>query len=101
MQGHCVWGHDRVYIFNQLISDEPNKSLGIKTEYMPRAVVRLDNIFNCLAYEWTVLIPDITIWLTIVLIGTHNVGGYNRQYNQNLIKNRCLLYLKKNSLVIH
>jgi hypothetical protein len=54
MQGHCVWSHDRVYIFNQLISDEPNKSLGIKTEYMPRAVVRLDNIFNCLAYEWTV-----------------------------------------------
>jgi hypothetical protein len=29
----------RVHIFNQPISDEPTKSLGIKTDYTPRAVV--------------------------------------------------------------
>jgi hypothetical protein len=30
------------------------KSLGIKTEYMQRAVVRLVNMISCLAYDWTV-----------------------------------------------
>jgi hypothetical protein len=38
----------------QTISEEPTKSFGIKTEYMPRAVVRLVNIFNCIEYDWTV-----------------------------------------------
>jgi hypothetical protein len=31
--------------------DEPTKSFGIKTEYMPRAAVQ-KGIFNCLAYDW-------------------------------------------------
>jgi hypothetical protein len=36
--------------FHRLISEEPTKSLGIKTEYTPKLV----NIFNCLAYDWIV-----------------------------------------------
>jgi len=44
------------HIVNRTISAEPTKSLGIKTEYTPNVVVlsRLVNIFNCLAYDWTV-----------------------------------------------
>ena len=30
------------------------ESLGINTQYMPRALVRLANLFNCLAYDWTI-----------------------------------------------
>ena len=44
----------RVRIFNEPIRDEPIKFLDNKTMYMPRAVIRLVNIFNCLAYDWTV-----------------------------------------------
>jgi len=51
-QRQPVWGHIRVHIFDQLIRDVPTLSLGIKTEYTPRTVVRLVNIFNCLAYDW-------------------------------------------------
>ena len=40
--------------FKWPISDEPTKSWSIKTEYIPKAVVWLVNIFNCLAYDWTV-----------------------------------------------
>ena len=29
-------------------------TIGIKPEYMPRAAVKLVNIFNCLAYDWMV-----------------------------------------------
>jgi hypothetical protein len=36
--------------FHRPISEEPTKSLGIKTEYTPKLV----NIFNCLAYDWIV-----------------------------------------------
>ena len=43
-----------VHIFGRPISDKPTKSLNVKTEYMPIDVVRLVNIFNCLAYDWTV-----------------------------------------------
>ena len=42
-----------VHIFNRPISDEPTKSLGMKTYYMPKAVVWLVDVFNCLAYDWT------------------------------------------------
>jgi hypothetical protein len=35
---------------NRSIRDEPTKSLGIKTMYMPRYIVQLVNMFNCLAY---------------------------------------------------
>jgi hypothetical protein len=45
------WGKIRGHIFNRPISDEPTISLGIKSEYVPRAVVQLVNIFNCLAYD--------------------------------------------------
>jgi hypothetical protein len=37
---------------DQSTSDEPTESLGIKIEYTTRAVVRLVNIFNCLACGW-------------------------------------------------
>ena len=40
--------------FNLQISDEPTKSLGNKTECMPRAVDPLVNMFNCFEYDWTV-----------------------------------------------
>jgi hypothetical protein len=36
------------------MSDEPTKSLDIKTENTLRAVVRLGNIFGYLAYDWTI-----------------------------------------------
>jgi len=39
------------HIFNRPISGKPTKCLGIKTEYIPKAVVPL---FNCLAYDWMV-----------------------------------------------
>ena len=42
-------GHAIIHIFNQPIRDEPIKSWGIKTENTPRVVIRLVNIFNCLA----------------------------------------------------
>jgi hypothetical protein len=45
------WGKIRGHIFNRRINDEPTISLGIKSEYVPRAVVQLVNIFNCLAYD--------------------------------------------------
>jgi hypothetical protein len=45
------WGKIRGHIFNRPISDEPTISLGIKSEYVPRAMVQLVNIFNCLAYD--------------------------------------------------
>jgi hypothetical protein len=35
---------------NRPIRDESTKSLGIKTMYMPRYIVQLVNMFNCLAY---------------------------------------------------
>jgi hypothetical protein len=47
-------GHIRVHIFNRQISDEHTKSLRIKTEQMPRAVVRLGSIFNRLIYDWLI-----------------------------------------------
>jgi len=52
------------HIVNQPISAEPTKSLGIKTEYTPSVVVRsgLVNIFNCLAYDWTVKYEWKVIW---------------------------------------
>ena len=34
--------------------DDPTEYLGIKTEYTPRTCVLLVNIFNCLAYDWTI-----------------------------------------------
>jgi len=37
-----------------VISDGSTKHLGIKTEYTPRTVVRLDNICSCLIYDGTV-----------------------------------------------
>ena len=46
------WGNVKSNIFNRHISDEPTKSLGIKTENMPRAVVPLVRVFSCLAYDW-------------------------------------------------
>ena len=51
---HPVWGHVRVHVFNRPISDESTKYLSSKTEYSPTAVVRLVNIFNFLAYYWTI-----------------------------------------------
>ena len=48
------WNHCRVPIFNQLISNEPTKSLGIKNENVQRSIVWLVKIFNCLAYDWAV-----------------------------------------------
>jgi hypothetical protein len=45
------WGKIRGHIFNRPISDEPTISLCIKSEYVPRAMVQLVNIFNCLAYD--------------------------------------------------
>ena len=44
--------HIKVYIFNRLIRDAPSNSLGIKTEYTLRALVRLVNLINCLPYDW-------------------------------------------------
>jgi uncharacterized protein Yka (UPF0111/DUF47 family) len=44
-------GHFRIHIIIRPISDKTITSLGFKTEYMPRAVVRLVKIFNCLAYD--------------------------------------------------
>jgi len=35
-------------------TDQSAMSLDIKTEYTPRAVVRLIDIFDCLACEWAV-----------------------------------------------
>ena len=35
-----------------------DQSLGVKTEYTPKAVARLVNIFNCLAHEWMVKINE-------------------------------------------
>jgi hypothetical protein len=35
-------------------SDDPTEYLGIKTEYTSRTFVLLVNIFNCLAYDWTI-----------------------------------------------
>ena len=45
--------HDRIHIFNQPISDKPSKSWGIETEHTLKSVVQLVNIFNCLAFNWT------------------------------------------------
>ena len=59
---HPVWGHVRFHISNQPTSDEPTKSLGIKTDYTPRAVVWLVNIFNCLAYGLWSLTPLSTLF---------------------------------------
>jgi hypothetical protein len=43
------------WYFNRPISDELTKSLGIKSEYIPRAVVQLVNVFfYCVVYDWTV-----------------------------------------------
>jgi hypothetical protein len=59
-----MWGHVRVHIFNRPINDNPTKSLGIKAEYLPRAVVRLGYRFRCLVYdlmvkdEWKVIWHD-------------------------------------------
>lgn len=36
-------------------------NLLLKIEYTPSKVVRLVNIFNCFAYDWTVRIPDTTL----------------------------------------
>jgi hypothetical protein len=44
----------RVHIFNWPISNEPTKTVGVKTEYTPKAVVRLVSIINCFAYDRTV-----------------------------------------------
>jgi hypothetical protein len=44
-------GHVRVHIFYCPISDEPTKSIGIKTDNTPKAIVWLVNIFNCLACD--------------------------------------------------
>jgi hypothetical protein len=51
---HPVWGQVIVHIFNRPINDEPTKYLGIRTEFSPRTYDRLVNIFNRLAYNWTV-----------------------------------------------
>jgi hypothetical protein len=47
-------GSRRVHICNRLISDEPSKSLSIKTEYKSKAVVTIVNILISLPYDWTV-----------------------------------------------
>ena len=47
-------GYVRGHIFNRPVKDDLTNSLGIKTRYTPRAVVRLVSIFNCLAYDWVV-----------------------------------------------
>ena len=36
------------------MTNQPTKSWSIKTEYIPKAIVWLVNIFNCLAYDGTV-----------------------------------------------
>ena len=51
---HTLAYNDISHIFNQPISNQPTKSLGIKADYMQRAVVPLVNIFNCLAFDWMV-----------------------------------------------
>lgn len=59
----------RVYIFNRPISDEPPKSLGMKTENTPRAVVSLVDMFNCHINAWpqiTERLPDMTLkWIVV------------------------------------
>jgi len=49
----CFKGYVRVHFYNQPISDEPTNFCDNLIEHMPKAVVRLVNIFNCLAYGWT------------------------------------------------
>ena len=38
---------------NQSTTSLPNLEL-LKAEYTPRTIVRLVNIFNCLAYDWMI-----------------------------------------------
>jgi hypothetical protein len=44
------------------ISDESTKFSGIKTESNQRDGVRLVNILNCLAYDWTVKYERRVTW---------------------------------------
>jgi hypothetical protein len=53
-----VWDNVRVYIFNRPISDEPTKISGIKTEYMPIAVVQCGSYFSFNDYFKKVQITD-------------------------------------------
>ena len=41
----------RVHIFTSPISNEPTKYLGIKKQHMPRAVIRLVNIYLTVLYK--------------------------------------------------
>jgi hypothetical protein len=41
----------RVHIFTAPISNEPTKYLGIKKQHMPRAVIRLVNIYLTVLYK--------------------------------------------------
>ena len=45
-----LWGHVSILVFDRPNSNEPSKALGV----LKRAVVRLVNIFNSRAYDWTV-----------------------------------------------
>jgi len=60
MSGSCRGS----FVFNRPISDEPRKSINIKIEYMPEAVIRLVNLYNCLPYGWTSKMNDRLIDMT-------------------------------------
>ena len=51
--------------FNRPISDEPTKSLGINTEYMPIGIVLLVNIFNCFICDWRSKINGRLYYMTL------------------------------------
>jgi hypothetical protein len=65
-----VWGQVRVHIFNRPISNDVKYSLGIKNECTPRAVVRLVNIFNCIAYGWTIKKNERHLICPLLFLGT-------------------------------
>ena len=106
---HPVWGHIKVHIFIQPISDEHTKSIGIKNEFKPRAVVRLVSIFNCLADDWTMKDKWKVTWQTIKCdVVRVNVSPEKRKKNDVqlvftlscLWEGSCLIYVIRVCLCI-
>ena len=86
---HPIRGYIRVHIFNQPISDEPNKYLGIKTEYMPRTGAWLVNIFYLTVFHmiWWSKMPILK--LKSQKFGSHLLWGlylhtYHNKFSHNL-----------------
>jgi hypothetical protein len=64
------------------ISDESIKSIGIKTHFMPRAVVLFINIYNSLAYDW--IVKD--DWLSTLTLNLH-------LKSKGITKNKSLVFV--------